>query len=179
MSDLKPVDLYFTTEIWQHTDESLGWRLVSNLDTLDKTKTAGALREVAQQMNAEAEGSPVVISIMMHDNGLVFMDTEPDRMFFDYTTWMLTRMNMMMCLDKASSGSARVPGLFRKLIWSAEWFWLNVIGHFEGHQKAFTAKRASAPQAPLEAPTEPSKPLNNPSNQTVSNVIPLRPKAPL
>jgi hypothetical protein len=179
VADLAPVNLYFTMEIWQHDDQTLGFRLrnVNEGDDLDLPSVCRAVREISQELNSRMEESPVAVAVMIHANGHSYLEYQTDRNFSERLNYVLTREHFNRVLRTLFTRE-RSTDVHRRLriIWNIEWFLRVLKNGYRGLQNALPGAGTTPPPPHTNGLKQPSKGSGEAHEQGRNNVVQLYPK---
>lgn len=164
---LQPPRAYLLLEMWEEQNGELTWRLMNpDAELPDQDTLESMTGELCEAIFAR-DKSEVIFSITTCREGENLVRYHEENNHHGYAQYLWTKRvlyrNQWRMLT--GPGKTREPGLVIQALWSLEWFWHNLLGHFAYAQKTYAAAARQVAATPAEDVSEPSEGVENSPEQ--------------
>jgi hypothetical protein len=174
MSEPEAVELYLWAELWQYKSGRLGWSLKdANGESIDPQAASELVLELGEWLLTNGGSGDVVSSIFIHSSGKL---TTRSAHYLDMTrreefVWVKKSLRKAV---QSQLGHMAQPGFLFSLVYSTEWLWHRLMGHFKHSQNAPLAAATPVAGAGGTLLSEASEAAQEQSARAGGNVVQFR-----
>lgn len=149
---LDPVKEFVTIDLWYYEDGRIGWKVKSNCnEEMDREATASMMLELAESILA-GEKDQIVASMYFSMTGSITTRRLPSVDFSTFKDWMWLKSQMHQAQWYFVQRSS--PPRWRWYLWSLQFIWHKLRGHFKPRQTPLPAPHYTPPATVTEMLSE-------------------------